>query len=118
MTKQEFWTAFEKHMPGLEALIEGKSNSYEAYNAVTADLKKFNDLLIPEITMEKEGLHVLIISCDGVRSGIPALKELTDGVESYLHWKNPREWVQNDEEGYPQPQLSRRCHAASGSCYR
>jgi hypothetical protein len=86
MTKQEFWNSFEANMPALEQLINGESNVYAGYNALSADLREFNELLIPEITKEKE-VYVLIISCDGIREGIPWVEELTEDIKEYPNWK-------------------------------
>ena len=85
MTKQEFWDSFEQHIPALEKLLDG-GHDYSAYNALSAKLREFNELLIPEITMKK-GVHVLIISCDGIREGISAVEYLTQGVEGYTNWQ-------------------------------
>jgi hypothetical protein len=86
MTKNDFWYWFEQYMPALERLISTDSGDYTEYNALSAKLSEFNEVLVPEITMEKE-LYVLIISCDGNQEGIPAVEELTEGVREFPNWK-------------------------------
>lgn len=87
MTKQEFWKSFEQQMPALEELISGKTGDYAAYNALCDDLHAFNELLVPEITMDSEYRFILLISCDGCRQGSSAVEELTENIEAYPNWK-------------------------------
>ena len=87
MTKQEFWKSFEQHMPALEELISGKTGDYAAYNSLSDDLHAFNELLVPEITIDTENRFVLLISCDGCRQGSPAVEELTENIAPYPNWK-------------------------------
>jgi hypothetical protein len=86
MTNQEFWKSFEANMPALEQLIDGESNDYAAYNALSADLREFSELLIPEITKQKK-VYILIMSCDGIREGIPWVEKLTADVKDYPNWQ-------------------------------
>jgi hypothetical protein len=74
-------------MPALEELITGRTGDYGAYNALSDDLRAFNELLVPEITMDTDNRYVLLISCDGCRQGSPAVEELTDDVDVYPNWK-------------------------------
>ena len=87
MTKQEFWKSIEMQMPALEELITGRTGDYGAYNALSDDLRSFNELLVPEITIDTDNRYVLLISCDGCRQGSPAVEELTDNIDLYPNWK-------------------------------
>jgi hypothetical protein len=86
MTKQEFWSSFEHHMPALERLLSGETTDYTAYNALSADLHAFNEYLVPEITGSKDSGFTLIISCDDFRQGSPAVEELTKDISVIQNW--------------------------------
>lgn len=100
MTKQGVWNSFEQLIPELEQLISGQKKDYAAYNALSDSLRQFNEYLIPEITKDKEGHYILIISCDGYERGIPAVEELTADIKDYPNWiivryrqPGPMEWI-------------------------
>jgi hypothetical protein len=86
MTKQEFWSSFEQHLPALERLLSGETTDYTAYNALSADLHAFNEYLVPEITGSKDGGFALIISCDEFRQGSPAVEALTKDISVVQNW--------------------------------
>lgn len=86
MTKEEFWNWFENNKTALENLISGKNQDYEIYEALSERLKRYNESLIPEITINEENKFILIISCDGVKKGIPFAESLTENLRQFDNW--------------------------------
>lgn len=86
MTKEEFWYWFDQNKKALEQFMLSNSRDYEIYNAFSAKLNEYNEYLIPELTMTKEKRFVLIISCDGMKEGIPFAEALTDNPGQYENW--------------------------------
>lgn len=87
MTRQEFWQYFEEHMSALEQFISSDDRDYTIYNAISDKLRQYNEYLVPEITMDEQDRFVLVLSCDGVREGIPALEHLAENLKDYPNWK-------------------------------
>ena len=62
-----------------------ENDDYYLYDKLSDLLKEYNDLLIPELTMNKNNEFVLIISCDGNPKGIPFVDELTRDIQKLFH---------------------------------
>ena len=86
MSKEEFWDWFDINKIYLENLISGKSQDYCAYEDLSEKLRQYNELLVPEITINEENRFVLIISCDRVKEGIPFVELLTENLRSFDNW--------------------------------
>jgi len=86
MGKAEFWNWFEENLNQLEYFMISKSQDYTIYDELTEKLQDYNELLIPELYIDEYDKFVLIISCDGVREGIPAVENLMENIKSYEGW--------------------------------
>ncbi len=87
MNKEEFWNWFDENKALLEDLISEKSQSYEIYESLSDKLKQYNEFLIPEITGTRENKFVLVISCDGMKQGIPFVDSLTENLRNFDNWE-------------------------------
>ncbi len=87
MKKEEFWNWFDENKALLEDLISEKSQSYEIYESLSDKLKQYNEFLIPEITSTLENKFVLVISCDGMKQGIPFVDSLTENLRHFDNWE-------------------------------
>lgn len=87
MNKEEFWNWFDENKALLEDLISEKSKSYEIYESLSDKLKQYNEFLIPEITVTRENKFVLVISCDGLKQGIPFVDSLTENLRNFDNWE-------------------------------
>jgi hypothetical protein len=85
--KQQFWNWFIKNQSKLEKFILSNSNDYSIYNELTEKLKRFNDHLFPEITIDEENNYILIITPDGIREGIEPTKEIAEAAPHIKGWK-------------------------------
>lgn len=86
MSKDDFWIWFEQNKTALEEFMSQKRRDYAIYESLSEKLKLFNEFLIPEMTLDREGHFILIISCDGMRQGIPFVEKLTQGIKEYSNW--------------------------------
>ncbi len=86
MTKENFWKWFDINKSSLEDLISGKTKDYKVYEDLSDKLTLYNEFLIPEITINEENKFVLVISCDGMKEGIPYAEALTDNLEEIVNW--------------------------------
>jgi len=87
MTKEEFWTWFKANKTGIQEFILKEPRNYDIYEELTNTLKEYNELLIPELTMSVNDKFILVISCDGIRDGIPSVQSLTEGIEPIENWE-------------------------------
>jgi hypothetical protein len=86
MSKDDFWQWFDQNKIALEDFLSQGTRDYTIYEALSKKLKQFNEFLIPELTLDKNGHFILIISCDGMKQGIPFVEQLTQGIKEYSNW--------------------------------
>lgn len=86
MSKDDFWLWFGQNKNALEDFLSQGTNDYTIYESLSEKLKQFNEFLIPELTLDNEGHFILIISCDGMKQGIPFVEKLTQGIQRYSNW--------------------------------
>lgn len=87
MDKSDFWNWFIQNKSALEKIILGEVKNYNAYEDLSERLTQYSEFLIPEITQTIEGDFVLVISCDGVKDGIPFAEEVTSNIPPIEGWK-------------------------------
>ena len=85
-TKEEFWNWFDENKTSLEVFISEGQRSYEIYEQLSDKLNGYSEFLIPELTMDKEDRFILVISCDGMKQGIPDVEALTENVRIFDNW--------------------------------
>ena len=85
--KEIFWKWFLRNQTDLEDFISSENRNYTVYNELTKQLKKFNDLLFPEITIDKENNFILIITPDGIRDGVNPTIEIVKAAPIIKGWK-------------------------------
>jgi hypothetical protein len=86
MTKDDFWNWFDNNKTSLESLISEKTQDYKIYEELSDRLIQYNEFLIPEITINEEDKFVLVISCDGIRQGIPFVEAITENLRKFDNW--------------------------------
>lgn len=72
----DFWIWLANYRHELEAFLKSDFSDYTPYEELHQQLKAYSNLLVPELTYDKAGHHVLVISCDGRREGIPDAEAL------------------------------------------
>lgn len=85
--KENFWKWFSEHQDELETFIKTEDRDYQIYHALTDELKKFSELLYPEITIHENGKYVLIITPDGIMDGIEPTREIVAAAPAYDKWE-------------------------------
>ncbi|MEO7306632.1 MAG: hypothetical protein ABIW15_04225 [Ferruginibacter sp.] len=63
-----------------------KRNDYSIYNKLTDEIKKYSDILIPELTKTEDDMYVLIISPDGIKEGVEPTKKLAAASPGIANW--------------------------------
>ena len=103
MSKEEFWHYFEENKGELEKVILGKTSDMAPYEALSDKLKSFNSFLLPELTIDPDNKFIIIISCDGMKQGIPFVELLTEDIRQISNWKivkyrqpGPMDWIPLD----------------------
>lgn len=86
MTRDDFWEWFGLNKSLLEDFISGKTEDYKIYNELSGKLKQYCEFLVPELTMNEENKYVLVISCDGMKQGIPFADKLTENLTIFENW--------------------------------
>jgi len=84
--EKQFWKWFVENKNELEKLITTDTEDYSVYNTLTAELKKYNEYLFPEITTTEKGVFVLVITPDGIKKGVLPTQNLFDAKPEIEHW--------------------------------
>ncbi len=84
--EQKFWNWFLNNKTGLEEFIRSDFTDYSLYNQLTKEIKKYNSLLFPEITISNNEEFVLIITPDGISKGVLATKKLFNEKPKINDW--------------------------------
>jgi len=85
LSADEFWKWFIDNKSKIEKFIDSDHSDFSIYNKLTGQLKKFNELLFPELTKEGDK-YVLIITPDGVRDGVEPTKKLFESNPDIRNW--------------------------------
>lgn len=86
MTKEQFWNWFDSNKGAIEDLVLEKTKSYDIYDSLSGKLKEYSEFLIPELTQDERNQFVLVISCDGVKEGIPYVEDMVSNAETIPNW--------------------------------
>ena len=86
MTKEIFWEWFDNNKSSIENFISSEHADYSIYETLSDKLKQYSEFLIPELTMTEDNKFVLVISCDGIKQGIPFANELVKNMKPIENW--------------------------------
>jgi hypothetical protein len=84
--EEKFWNWVSKNKVELEKFINSKQEDYTIYNQLTKQIKKYNNVLFPEMTSTKNGEVVLIITPDGIPDGVLPTQKLYDSKPKLENW--------------------------------
>ena len=86
-TKEEkFWNWVSENKVELENFINSDHEDYTIYNQLTYEMKKYNSVLFPEMTLTEKNEVVLIITPDGMSEGILPTEKLYDSKPELDNW--------------------------------
>jgi len=87
MKESVFWNWFLSNKKMIEDFISSDHrDDYTPYETLTAKIKEYHPDVIPELTINKANDFVLIISCDGIRSGMQAVENLFAAAPQIDQW--------------------------------
>lgn len=65
--KERFWAWFMKNRERVGLLLDNWGREMGSYEELTKEIKQVHGALMPELTRDKDGTNVLVISADGRR---------------------------------------------------
>ena len=80
-----FWDWFLANKSKIEKFIENTENGYDIYNKLSKQMKRYDKLLFPELTIIDEK-YVLIITPDGIKDGVKPTKKLGESHPEIENW--------------------------------
>ena len=84
--EEKFWKWFVKNKQQVEQFVDSDHSNYSVYNELTSKIKKYNNILFPELTKTKEDRYVLIITPDGIKEGVAPTKKLGEACPQIENW--------------------------------
>ena len=84
--KDKFWNWFVKNKLKIEKFIQNPDVGGEIYEELTIKIKEYNELLYPELMIEKDGTYTLIITPDGISNGVKPTQELAENHPEIENW--------------------------------
>jgi hypothetical protein len=84
--EDKFWNWVSKNKTELENFINSDQEDYTIYNQLTKEMKKYNSVLFPEMTLTKKNEVVLIITPDGMPEGVLPTQKLYDAKPKLDNW--------------------------------
>lgn len=86
LEEEKFWNWVSEHKVELENFISSDQKDYAIYNELTKEMKKYNSVLFPEMTLTEKSEVVLIITPDGLSEGILPTEKLYDAKPELDNW--------------------------------
>lgn len=84
--EEKFWNWVSKNKTELENFINSDQEDYTIYNQLTKEMKKYNSVLFPEMTLTENDEVVLIITPDGMSEGVLPTEKLYDSKPKLDNW--------------------------------
>jgi len=76
MDERTFWNWVLDNKESLKNFIESDSDNYNLYNELTRKLHEYSDKIFIELTIDLQGNIVVILTSDGMKTGIPFVENL------------------------------------------
>lgn len=84
--EEKFWNWVSKNKIELENFINSDQEDYTIYNQLTKEMKKYNSVLFPEMTLTEKDEVVLIITPDGMPEGVLPTEKLYNSKPELDNW--------------------------------
>ena len=106
--EEEFWNWVSKNKTELEKFVSSDQEDYTIYNQLTSEIKKYNSVLFPEMTLTEKNEIVLIITPDGLSKGIIPTEKLYNSKPQLKNWvikkfRQPKDNVELNYDGIEYP---------------
>ncbi len=97
--EEKFWNWVSTNKIELENFINSDQKDYTIYNQLTKEIKKYNSILFPEMTLTQKNEVVLIITPDGMSEGILPTEKLYNSKPELDNWVIKKFRQPSDEVG-------------------
>jgi len=84
--KDKFWNWFIENRLKIEKFIQNPDIGGEIYEELTVKMKEYNELLYPELMIDKDDTYILIITPDGMSKGVKPTQELAENHPEIENW--------------------------------
>jgi len=106
--EEKFWNWVTKNKIELEERMKSNQKDSRIYKELTKELKKYNSILVYQITLTENDEVVFIITPDGIPEGVLPTEELYDSRPSLNNWIikkfiQPKDEIQLNYDGIEYP---------------
>ena len=84
--EEKFWNWVTRNKIELEDFISSDQEDYTIYNQLTKEMKRYNSVLFPEMTVSENDEVVMIITPDGMPEGVLPTEKLYDSRPDLNNW--------------------------------
>ena len=84
--EKEFWKWFLKNKFKIESFMESDFSDYSIYNQLKKEIKRYDSILVPELTKTEMDEYVLIITPNGNKDGMEPVRRLFDNHPKIENW--------------------------------
>ena len=102
--ERRFWRWFKTNKKEIERFLDSDLSDYKMYEELTEKLQNYNKLLYPELTKSETNKYLLILTPDGNKRGINAVKKLYEMRPELENWivlkyRQPTNFIQLNFNG-------------------
>lgn len=106
--EKDFWDWFIQNKSRIERFMDSDHSDYAIYNVLSAKIQNYNKFLFPELTKTDDGKYVLIITPDGRKDGVTAIKKLGESHPDLENWivkkfRQPNDHIDLNFDGLEYP---------------
>jgi hypothetical protein len=87
---ERFWSWFVRNKDRVARMIDDRTIGLAAYEELTTEMKRVHEHLMPELTRDKDGTNVLVISADGRREAVEPVMQLAKAAPDLPGWRIQR----------------------------
>lgn len=87
ISESEFWSWFEEQRTDIEHFIDSTDRNLDIFHGLTAQMKRYNNYLFPELSKSAGGKYILVITPDGISEGLEPTQKLANECPGFNNWE-------------------------------